>query len=231
MNTLRKSPRHPLFAGLKMLMRLIYPRHAVKGMDNVRTEAPAIFICNHMASYAPIVMELYFPFKFRPWVIYDIVTPKLGRDYLEMDFVKKELKLPRPFSRWLAAIIAPLCRQVMRAAEAIPVFKGKMQIKETFAESMEAITQGDNLAIFPEIAEIKPSRPCKEIHTGFIHLARLYYEKTGKALHFYPVFIDKGKRTITIGHPVEFSPQNDYRKEKMRIKVYLQDAINEIALK
>jgi hypothetical protein len=184
-----------------------------------------------MESYAPIVMELYFPFEFRPWAIGDNFTPELCRDYIEDDFIKKELRLRPPYSRWLASAIAPLCVLVMKSAEAIPVFRGKlrMRIKETFEMSMEAVRRGGNLVIFPENPERRFSEFLYDFHPGFVRLAKLYYDETGKTLYFYPVFVGKAKRVITIGRPVGFSPENDFSSEKEYIREYLRDSVNEIA--
>jgi 1-acyl-sn-glycerol-3-phosphate acyltransferase len=230
MNTSKNDrKKHPAFNLLKLAARLFYPRHTVLGLENLQKDSPAVFICNHAESYAPIVMELYFPFKFRPWVIYQNFTRELCRDYIETDFISKELKLKRPLSRWLASAVASPCVWVMEAVQAIPVYKGNMRIRETFELSMEAIRQGDNIVIFPENPEKKFSESVYDFYNGFVQLARLYYKEAGKTLYFYPVFIGSGKRTITIGKPVGFSPENSFSKEKEYIRVYLRDSINDIS--
>lgn len=215
---------------LKIICRLFCPRHSVFGIEYLHNDCPAVYICNHIESYAPIVMELYFPYEFQPWVIYNIAEPELCRDFLEMDFFKKELKMKYPFSRLFASILAPLCIRLMKSVEAIPVYNGKMKIKETFELSIEAISNGHNLVIFPEIQDKKFSEFINDFNSGFTHLSKIYLEKTGKTLNFYPVYIDKKKRNITIGKPIGLSANNEFSKEKENIRVYLRDSINEIAM-
>jgi len=229
MNTFRKK-RQPFFSLLKRIFRSGYPRHAVIGAENVLKAPPAVFICNHAQSYAPIVLELYFPFAFRPWVIHDMLRRELCSGYLEEDFIRKELGLRRPLSKWAASVLALPCIWAVKAAGAIPVFKGTKRIKETFDLSMDALRRGENLVIFPERPDSKFSEYIDNFQPGFVHLARLWYNEKNEILYFYPVYVDKNRKTISIGKPAVFSPENDYQNERERILTYLRGTINELAL-
>ena len=223
-----KTRKHIVFKALKRMARFFCPVHYVRGVENVQKGSAAVFVCSHIGSYAPIVMELFFPFSFRPWVTYQVVTKKLCRKYLEQDFVKKELKWKRPFSGWLATAIEPLCIRVLRSAEAVPVYKGKKKIRETFEQSVAALKDGSNLAIFLTDLNQGSTKLMGGLQSGFIHLAKLYHRDTCKELLFYPIFVDKEKRNITICHPVAFVSENDFRAERKRIISYLQNAIEKI---
>ena len=223
--------KHPLLKLLKMILRLFYPRHAIAGMENVLPDLPAAYICNHLETYSPIVLSLYFPFPYRPWVHASVMTRELCRDYLEKDFTRKTLKLHPPFSRWLAAILAPLCIGLMRSIDAIPVYRGQMKVRDTFAISVQALKQGNNLLIFPEKQSLRTSETVSEFHTGFISLARYYLQATGKTLRFYPVHISSKEKIITIGKAIEYIPAKNFYSEKARITAELQKAINEIAIR
>ncbi|MHB1484444.1 MAG: lysophospholipid acyltransferase family protein [Saccharofermentanales bacterium] len=225
-----RKKRHFIFGLLKTVIRLFFRHQEIIGLDNVNKAAPGVFICNHDESYAPIVMELFFPLKFRPWVIYNNFYFKLCAEYLEKDFITTELKLRRPLSRWLSLIIAPFCILVMRAVEGIPVYRGMKDIRETFSLSVDAVEQGFNLMIFPENRRKKFSDYINDFDEGFIHLAKSYKVRTGKTLDFYPVYADKKKRSITIGKPVSFSSINEYNRGKRNVVTYLRDSINEIAI-
>ncbi|MDD9149147.1 hypothetical protein OYT88_11345 [Sporolactobacillus sp. CQH2019] len=227
--SVQKKSSHPLFKSLKRVVRLFFRRRTLIGAENVRRDLPAVFVCNHLGSYAPIMMELFFPYPFRPWVTYHIVTKGKCADYLEAHFAQTELKLRRPFSRWAAAIIAPLCIHIVRATGAIPVYGGSLRITRTLEESLDAIKKGENLVIFPENEE-KPFSPViDDFDVGFIHLGKLSYQKTGNRLPFYPVFINKQKRSISIGCPIIYSPARSFHVERQRIKAYLQESISKMA--
>lgn len=226
----KKNKRHLVFKIFKASVRLFFPENHIIGMENVNKATPGVFICNHVESYAPIAMELYFPLEFRPWVIYDNFYFRLCAAYLEKDFITTELHLHRPFSRWLAVILAPFCILIMNAVEGIPVYRGSKKIAETFSMSIDAIEQGQNLVIFPENKGRKFSDYINDFDEGFIHLAKSYNIKTGRILNFFPVFADKEKRTITVGKPVSISSIDDYNKGKRKVVIYLRDAINKMAM-
>jgi 1-acyl-sn-glycerol-3-phosphate acyltransferase len=221
---------HFILKLIKWILKLFYPRHTIIGADQVHQDTSVVFVCNHLDTYTPIILSLYFPFPFRPWVHANMMTPDLCRDYLEVDFVRKTLKQRPPFSRILAAIMAPFCIKALKAVGSIPVFRGQMRIRDTINLSVEALVQGTNLVILPESQTRKFSDFLNDFHTGFVHLARQYHKASGNYLHFYPVFVSRTQRTITIGEPIVYSPGLDFHLERERIIVYLRNTINEMAL-
>jgi 1-acyl-sn-glycerol-3-phosphate acyltransferase len=223
--------RHPVIVSLKWLLRLFYHRHDIRGAELVEPGQPVVFVCNHAQSYGPIVMTLELPFRFRPWVQAAIVSRELCRDYLEADFIKKELGLPAPWSRWLASLLAPLCLRLMKGIEAIPVFKGQMRIRETIDLSIGALQAGWNLLIFPESPSEPFSSYINDFQTGFAYLSWRYYLVTGKLLRFHPVYIDRRKRQITIGPAI--LPKIDVRDriDWKNLALSLRNTINQMAAK
>jgi 1-acyl-sn-glycerol-3-phosphate acyltransferase len=224
-----QQKRHPVIKFLKLVLRLFYHRHAVQGADLVAAGQPAVFICNHALSYGPIVISLDLPFRFRPWVLANVVSPALCRDYLEADFVQKELKLRRPWSLWLAGLLAPLCIRLMKSIGAIPVYKGDIRVRETMNASVRALKDGWNLVIFPE-SPTKPFSPyMHDFQTGFAYLAKHYYYATGKLLRFHPVLVDAKKRTITIGQAMTQAIVPNARTDWKQLAIKLRDALNDMA--
>ena len=61
--------------------------------------------------------------------------------------------------------------------------------------------------------------------SGFEYLAKYYYQKTGKKISFYPVFISKKKSAMYIEQAITYNPDNDSNIEKERIVKGLHDAI------
>ena len=95
---------------------------------------------------------------------------------------------------------------------------------------------GDNVLIFPETGE--PSKPGEkgysadnvgEMYTGFAMIGAMYYAKCGRLAAFVPVFANKRRRTLTIGHPVEYNPQNGANEEKTRIVQTLLKTMRDMA--
>jgi 1-acyl-sn-glycerol-3-phosphate acyltransferase len=218
-----------IFRILLFLARLVYPDHMVKGTDNVREKGPAVFVSNHSGIYGPVVMQLFFTYRYRPWVIYEAVSPQHCRKYLEISFLKRESGISEPYNRWLAWIIAPVCIRIMQGVKAIPVYRSYRVLK-TFAESIKSLENEYNLVIFPEDYHTKGGKYVKQFYSGFIYTAKEYYHKTGKQLLFYPVYSSYRKKTITIGRPIRYLPENGFKKERVRISTYLQNTMDNIAL-
>ncbi len=228
--TAQKNRRHhPVLWTVKLILKLFYHRHAVIGSQLVEPALPAVFICNHLNSYAPIILSLYFPFPFSPWVHSYIMDRSACPAFLEKDFAVKSLKLRPPLSRWTAAALTPLVIHLMHSLDAIPVYKNSMKIRDTFNRSIDVLCRGDNIIIFPEDPNQKFTEFLNEFQTGFVHLAWQYHKTTGQQLRFYPVYVSQKTRTITIGRTIEYMPESGFHKERAHIAAYLRDTINDIA--
>ena len=90
---------------------------------------------------------------------------------------------------------------------------------------MEALVEGYNIVLFPEKDELLYNRNLKDFYTGFVHLARKFHIRTGKVLPFYPVYIDKRTRSITVGKPVVYNPEAVFKSERERLANLLMEAI------
>jgi len=162
--------QQPFLSAIRVLLRSFYPRHTMAGTGNIDRNAAAVFVCNHLESYSPIVLALYFPNPYRPWVHSYLTIRERCVDYLEINFTRTSLKLHPPLSRWAAALLAPLCIRLMKAVGTIPVFKGEMRIRETFSESIASLKQGTSILLFPESPTKKFSQNINDFQNGFAHL-------------------------------------------------------------
>lgn len=64
-----------------------------------------------------------------------------------------------------------------------------------------------------------------EFCTGFIHVAKLYYEETRKAVQFLPVAVNKRVGAILIGKPIRFDASAPFPREKLRLKNELESSV------
>lgn len=213
---------------IRVLLRLIYPRHQIIGQRQLEANQPAVFVSNHLGAYSPIVLSLDFPIPFRPWVHAYITDKRYCRAYLEENFTARLLGLKPPLSGWLAALLAAPCIWVMKQVRAIPVYRGQMRIRETFNISVEALKSGQNILIFPENKDALYTSHVNDFFIGFTHLAWQYEHETGKRLLFYPVFVDKKSRTINIGSAVVYSSEEVRQDERRLFASRLRDAIDKL---
>jgi 1-acyl-sn-glycerol-3-phosphate acyltransferase len=195
---------------------------------NIPLQGPAVFVSNHLGSYAPIAVLSAFPVRLYPWVEYQVTDSKLCPEYLRKDFVEPELHLKPPLSQLMAWLISRACITVMKALQAIPVHKKSMKMAATWKRSIGLLKQNKLLIIFPENNLIPLNDVMNELDDGFVGLASIYYEKTRRVLSFIPVAVHKTAKAIKIGLPVSYDPEKEFSTERERIKSTLQNRILEM---
>ena len=184
-----------------------------------------VFITNHYEIYGPIVVFLRFPFKFRPWIHNKMLSPKEVEEQMSIGIYGKYPKYPR----WMKKIAVKLLKNIMvytlnKRAKGIAVYRDNPRANiQTMRDSMDTLEKRKNILIFPELTYVDEG--IGEFQTGFEHLAKFYYQKTGKKITFYPMFISHKNRKMYIEDPITFNPDNDSNEEKLRITTYLHDTM------
>ena len=196
--------------------------HRMVDLENVRTdrENPLVFLGNHAEIYGPIASALCFPVPVRFWVISRMMFNKKDvRAYLYENTFSKKKFLPVFVRKLLAWYLGWLSVNVMNSLQAIAVYRDSpMKLRQTIRESMEALSNGENLMIFPEHPEGKYIKGgISELSPGFLMLAEAWWKKYGKKLRIMPVFANREKRTFTFGNEIEYEPENGYAAEQERI--------------
>jgi hypothetical protein len=196
--------------------------------ENIPLHGPAVFVANHLSSYAPIAVLSVFPVRLYPWVAHQHLDRKLCPDYMRKKFVEPELRLKPPLSSLLAWAISNASVAFMKSLNAIPVYEKSMKLASTWKQSLALLTQGKFLIVFPENEYRTLNRVLNEFKDGFLGLGPAYHEKTGGILKFVPVAVHKRAGTIRIAQPISFNPGCPFALEKERIKTALQDRITEM---
>lgn len=230
----RRSFKH---YGVKIIMLILRPLyfHRIKGKENVPSDAPNVFVCNHGEIYGPVVTNLYVPFSFRPWVISNMVDENAFIDSTVNGIFSHAKWFPKKWREPLARRLAPWAKWVMRSVDCIPVyFHNPRKLMETFRESVAAMEAGDNILLFPEDSSDTPEHRYRltgvsHFFSGFTMLGQLYYNRTGRQCNFVPIYADKHKRVITFGVPTKYDPDNAPNDEKERLCTYLRGEMLRIA--
>ncbi len=199
----------------------------LSGRRNIPDVGPAVFVSNHLGSYAPLAVLSAFPVRLYPWVVHQVVDWRLCADYLRLDFIEPELRLKPPLNKVAAWAISGACLALMKFLRAVPVYEKSMRLATTWKQSVELLNGKKFLVIFPENGS-RPdpeARPVNEFDQGFVGVAALYYKKTGRILNFIPVAVNKAARVITIGPPISYKPENKLALESERIATALRDKI------
>ena len=228
--------------GIKIICTLARPflRLKVTGTEHLRKkDYPSVFVSNHNFIYGPIAAVIYLPTYFRPW-IHNVM--------LERETAAKEIARPfgvviKIFGRRLGGAIirfgARLTCWALNSFNPIPVVRGASRdVMTTFERSIQALEEGDNILIFPEKPKrmVNPGGAAGEdvlrtFYTGFAHIAKMYYDRTGKALLFYPLYSDMDERAFRIGEPVAYDPALEPHEGKRRLAEQLQQRVAELSEK
>ena len=225
-NVVVKPHRQPF--GTRMLMAVLRPlfRHQLKGAENIVPDVnnPIVFLCNHGEIYGPVASMLCMPVPVRPWVISEMAVSKEEVSAYVYKYTIGPATWLGPL-RWpLARLLGPISIWGMNQLESIPVYRNKpRELMTTFRTSVEALQAGDNLLIFPENPDADRDHPgyehggMGELYRGFVMLAQVYYNRTGKRCRFLPMYAHKGLRTLSFGTEIVYDPDNEPMAERDRI--------------
>lgn len=226
--------------GIKIICTIARPflRLKVSGIENLRKENyPSVFVCNHGFIYGPISAVIYLPTYFRPW-IHNVM---LQRDSAQRELNHSLAFLKKYLGKFIGGgIISLLTRVVCWALNSfnpIPVVRGASRdVMSTLNESLNALEEGDNILIFPEkpkalsgLAEDADATTLRTFYTGFAHIGKMYFDRTGKSLLFYPLYSDRSHRMFSIGEPVLYDPTMEPHESKRELAEQLQLRLEELS--
>jgi 1-acyl-sn-glycerol-3-phosphate acyltransferase len=208
----------------KVIRRLFFNSH-LHGLKNLRSDEPVIMVANHVGSFGPVSVITSLPLRMFPWVAYEVTDLATVARRIQVEFLEQELHLRPPVSTYFGRIIGRVCVAIMKDIGAIPVYQKSKRIRSTVEISIRLLEQGKNILVFAEDSTRKINDVLCEFCTGFIHLARAYYEKTRKAVQFLPVAVNRRVRGILVGTPIRFDVTAPFPREKQRLKSELQNMV------
>jgi len=211
---------------IRACVDLCYPKVKIVGLENLPNE-PCIVAGNHSHMHGPLVGELRFPGERAIWCASEVMTAKEVPDYAMRDFWPYKPKSTQWFYRILSHLITPLCVCLFTNARTIPVYRDR-RLMQTFRQTLDSLQAGKNVIIFPE-RDAPHNHVLYDFQTGFVDIARTYYQQTGKMLAFVPMYLAPKLRRAYLGQPVYFDPTVPVRDERRRVCDALMDAITDIA--
>jgi 1-acyl-sn-glycerol-3-phosphate acyltransferase len=208
----------------KLLRRLFFNAH-LRGMKNLDPDEPVILVANHAGAFGPVSVITSMPVEMYPWVSHEVTDLKTVAPRIQAEFLEQELHLKPPLSVYFGRVIGRICVALMKDIGAIPVYQKSKQIKATVMRSLALLEQGKNILVFAEDSTKVINEVLCEFCTGFIHIAKLYYEKTSKAVKFLPVAVNRKMRGILVGRPIRFDGSSPFPQEKQRLKSELESSV------
>lgn len=202
--------------------------HNVTGKENV-TALPGVFVFNHGEVYGPIAAVVFLPYDMRPWILDNMIEREAVTQHMFDGTFSRIKWLPMFVRKLLPKVLSRPVVWGLSSFDPIPVYRGSARgVLNTFALSVECLSAGDSILLFPENPKERYSEaPVSDFYRGFAHIGRLYYKKTKEAVMFYPVYASKKGRELRIGEGVQYAPENG-RHEEERIVEELQQRMREL---
>lgn len=225
--------------GIKIIAALLRPlyKHKIVGKENVDfSDGPVVFTCNHSEIYGPLVTNLFFPFYYRQWTIAQMTDKNRVYEHMYSGTFEPIKWLPGFLKKAIARLACPLMIWIINSTDPIPVYMGLREVTKTINETVDSLIADDNILLFPENPHVESDGRYKhegvsEFHTGFFHIAKAYYKRTGKSVSFYPVFADKKTKTMYFGKGIKYNANANAAEEKERIVGYLYLSTKEMSEK
>jgi 1-acyl-sn-glycerol-3-phosphate acyltransferase len=207
---------------LYKVFRFLLLKIKIRGIRRIRGREPVVLVSNHAGAFGPLSIVTSFPSKLYTWVDHEVTEKDTVAKRIRAEFLEAELHLHGPFSAILSRVIGWICVALMKAIDVIPVYGRSKAIKATVDKSLKLLGQGKNILVFPEDSRSPLNGALCGFQTGFLHLARRYFQQTRKALSFIPVAVHRRLRSIAVGEPIEFRADNPFPVEKARLKRELE---------
>lgn len=203
-------------------------RCKVVGKKNIlKTDEARVFVSNHYEIFGPIATYLCFPIKYKPWVIDKMLDQKKVEDQMRISVYNNFPKYPMWFKKFVIRAIRDLMVFVMKRAGAISVSREDIRANiKTMQISTKYLNKKFAILIFPEETYVESG--VGKFQTGFEHLGKYYYQKTGKKISFYPTFVSQKNKKYYIGEPIVYDPTAPANEEKSRIVDYLRNSMVKI---
>lgn len=221
-----KQLSYVFFRIIRRIAQLVYPKIEFEGIDKL-PDGPCLLIGNHSQINGPIIGELYVPGKHATWCAGEMMELKEVPAYAYRDFWSMKPKYSQWFYKLLSYLIAPLSVCVFNNADTIAVHRD-CRIISTFRETVNVLSEGYKVTIFPEEAE-KHNNIVNQFQEGFVDIARMYKKKCGSDLAMVPIYIAPKLRKVYVGQAVYLDASAPKAEERRRVCTELMSRISDMA--
>ena len=201
---MKRKNRTRFFRGFSAFLKLFI--HSPKFIHTGDTEIKpgSLILSNHVGTTAPLKLEFYLPHDFRFWGAHQMNEGLIPLyKYLSRVFYHEKKHWPLWLARLFCIIAAPVANLFYSGLNLISTYTD-IRFKRTVSESLDAISAGESLIIFPEDSSSGYHDVLTGFHAGFATLAKIALRR-GHDLTLYPVYYRKADDTVIVGTSVLFS--------------------------
>lgn len=199
----KKSTRKPWFRMVKGVMRCFVKESKFVYLGDEIAEG-GIILSNHEGTSAPLALELYSGLPIRFWGAHEMNDGLFSTYKYQTNVYYREKK---HWNIWLARlfciIASPLTNLFYRGLQLIPTYHD-CRLRHTLKESAQALREGNNIVIYPEISDKGYLKELEGFHQGFALLLS-YCLRHGIDAPVYVAYYKKDEKTYVVDRPVYIS--------------------------
>ncbi len=214
------------FRLLKKLMKVRYkqPRFVYLGEE---IGNGGIILSNHEGTDAPMSLEIYCDKPLRMWGAHEMNSGLIKMyKYQTRVYYHEKKHWNLHLARLFCLIASPLTNLFYKGLNLISTYRDGRFLK-TLRESVEAIKQGDNIVIYPEVSDKGYLAELEGFYHGFTALAELCLRK-GIDVPIYVSYFKKNELVYVIDAPVRYSKLCKNGESREEIAKRLLDRCNEL---
>lgn len=222
-----KKTYGPLFYFSRGVVRLFIPTYEVASLPELNE--PVVYVSHHQNMIGPVSVLAWLKRPVRTWVFSAFTDQEETYDhYVNYTFTER-FGWPKTLAKLVVWPISHFIAKLMASGNAIPVYRKSKKIMRTMKMSVEALQEGEDILIFPDVDYSDDSAEVGEIYEGFLFLEKYYYRKTKKHLAFVPLFSDKANKEIRSGNIIRFTGDKRFVEERTEIAEELHQELNRLA--
>ena len=221
-----QKQRKPWFRAFKRFMKLFKKETEFVYLGE-KINAPAVILSNHVGTSAPLSFELYLQEPLRFWGAHEMNDGLVALYQYQTQVSYHEKKgWNIHLARLFCLIASPLTNIFYRGLNLISTYRD-IRFRHTLRESYEAVSQGQNIVIFPEISDKGYLDHLEGFHEGFVSLLKYCY-KQGLDLPVYATYYHKATHVHMIDTPVRYSELVKNGMTQAEIAQYFCDRCNRL---
>ncbi len=213
------------FHAARAIVKPFWKKLSVKGEENL--QEPCVLVTRHLNNYGPFAVYLFAPFEFHMWSFYVFFDPDDYYKHCSEFTFSKRAGMPKWLACALAGLLSHPAAWFYRSLRMIPVYRGTREIFKTLDLSLEVLEKGENILIMTDVNYAGEGSEMGEMYTGFLHLGKQYYQRTGKNLRFAAMSINRENRYLRVSAPIEFDGAAPYRQERDRVGALLKQELKD----
>lgn len=216
------------FKIIQRVARFVLPKYRFERPPN--QDEPIVFVAHHQNMIGPISILVWLKYYVRTWVLSEFTDQEAAyHHYMHFTFTKR-YGWPRILSKMVAFPTSYLVQWITKSGRMIPVYRKSRKILKTMNISHEALVNGEDILIFPDVDYSSNSTKTSDIYEGFLHLEKKYFKKSGKHLTFVPILSDKKNHCVRVGRRIHFTGERLFIDERQDIANEIREELNRLAM-